>query len=58
MTAKPFDPIDLGPIALAAGHRPCGECRHAEYVAYKAAWGEARGGPPPSAREMNRRLHE
>ncbi len=44
-------------VALAAGHRPCGECRHADYQAYKAAWADALGGPPPSAREMNRRLH-
>ena len=35
--------------AFAAGHRPCGECRHAEYRAYKAAWAEGRGGDPPSA---------
>jgi hypothetical protein len=45
------------PVAFAAGHRPCGECRHAEYGAYKAAWAEALGGAPPSAGEMNRRLH-
>lgn len=44
-------------VAFAAGHRPCGECRHAEYQAYKAAWTEAFGGAPPSAGEMNRRLH-
>jgi hypothetical protein len=44
-------------VAFAAGHRPCGECRHAEYQAYKAAWAEGLGGPPPSAGEMNRRLH-
>jgi hypothetical protein len=44
-------------VAFAAGHRPCGECRHAEYQAYKAAWTDALGGPPPSAGEMNRRLH-
>jgi hypothetical protein len=43
-------------VALAAGHRPCGECRHREYEAYKAAWADALGGPPPSAGEMNRRL--
>jgi hypothetical protein len=45
-------------VAFAAGHRPCGECRHAEYLAYKGAWAEGIGGPPPSAGEMNRRLHE
>ncbi|MBS1883303.1 MAG: hypothetical protein JSS97_10155 [Actinobacteria bacterium] len=44
-------------VAFAAGHRPCGECRHAEYQAYKAAWAEALGGAPPAAGEMNRRLH-
>jgi hypothetical protein len=44
-------------VAFAAGHRPCGECRHAEYVAYKGAWAEGLGGDPPSAGEMNRRLH-
>jgi hypothetical protein len=45
-------------VAFAAGHRPCGECRHDEYQAYKAAWFEGLGGTPPSAGEMNRRLHE
>jgi hypothetical protein len=44
-------------VAFAAGHRPCGECRHAEYEAYKAAWAAALGVDPPSAGEMNRRLH-
>ncbi len=44
-------------VAFAAGHRPCGECRHAEYQTYKAAWAEGLGEAPPSAREMNRRLH-
>jgi hypothetical protein len=24
-------------VALAAGHRPCGECRHADYLAYREA---------------------
>jgi hypothetical protein len=38
-------------VALAAGHRPCGECRHAAYVAYRDAVGA------PSAQELNRRLH-
>lgn len=44
-------------VAFAAGHRPCGECRHAEYQAYKAAWTKGLGGEPPAAGEMNRRLH-
>jgi hypothetical protein len=29
--------------ALAAGHRPCGECRHADYGRYKALWAAAAG---------------
>ena len=45
-------------VALAAGHRPCGECRRDAYLAYQggvtAALGAARPLPP---REMNRRLH-
>jgi hypothetical protein len=45
-------------VALAAGHRPCGECRHASYVAYRDAWAEANlSRPPPSARDINRQLH-
>lgn len=44
-------------VSLAAGHRPCGECRRAAYNAYRGAWAAELGGPAPSAREMNRRLH-
>ncbi len=29
--------------ALAAGHRPCGYCRRADYVAFKEAWATAGG---------------
>ncbi len=44
--------------ALAAGHRPCGECRHPSYVAYRDAWAAAWPvGGVPTAREMNRQLH-
>ena len=31
--------------AFAAGHRPCAECRHADYVRFKTLWTEAVGGP-------------
>ena len=41
------------PTALAAGHRPCFECRRAEAVAFQAAFPGAR----PSAAEMDERLH-
>lgn len=45
-------------VALAAGHRPCAECRRESYVAYRDAWASANPElPPPSARDMNRRLH-
>jgi hypothetical protein len=43
--------------ALAAGHRPCFECRRADAVAFSAAWGRARGTPPPRAPEMDAVLH-
>ena len=29
-------------VALAAGHRPCAECRRGSYNAYRAAWAGAR----------------
>jgi hypothetical protein len=29
---------------LAAGHRPCGECRYRDYQAFKRAWAAAHGG--------------
>ena len=42
--------------ALAAGHRPCGECRHRDYERFRAAWAEVfpqdRG-----ATAIDRRLH-
>jgi hypothetical protein len=44
-------------VAFAAGHRPCAECRRSAYTAYRAAWAQGLGGPEPSARDMNRRLH-
>jgi hypothetical protein len=44
-------------VSFAAGHRPCAECRRADYRRYQTAWADAFGGEPPSAREMNRRLH-
>ena len=35
---------------LAAGHRPCGECRYRDYLAFKRAWAVAfRGGVPAVA---------
>jgi hypothetical protein len=42
--------------ALAAGHRPCAECRNADYKRYKAAWAAA-GLPGRTAGEIDRVLH-
>ncbi|WP_371157680.1 hypothetical protein [Jannaschia sp. 2305UL9-9] len=43
-------------VALAAGHRPCGQCRHADYGAFKAAWTDAFGAwPGPS--DADHELH-
>lgn len=43
--------------AFAAGHRPCAECRHADYQRFKAAWATAHGSPPLSAEAMDAILH-
>ncbi len=42
-------------VALAAGHRPCGLCRRADYLAYRAGVA-AEIGHVPSAMELNRSL--
>jgi hypothetical protein len=47
--------------ALAAGHRPCTECRHARFLDFCNAWrlghrGQCRS-PRPTADEIDRRLH-
>ena len=43
--------------ALAAGHRPCGECRYRDYQAFKRCWAAAFGGPGPGVAEIDARLH-
>jgi hypothetical protein len=43
--------------ALAAGHRPCGECRYRDYQAFKDAWAAARGGERPGVQAIDARLH-
>jgi hypothetical protein len=46
--------------ALAAGHRPCGECRRADYGRFMAAWAAAGlpGGPGAGGpRFVDRHLH-
>jgi hypothetical protein len=43
--------------ALAAGHRPCAECRHGDYQAFQAAWKLVHPDAPTSADVMDARLH-
>jgi hypothetical protein len=43
--------------ALAAGHRPCGECRYRDYQAFKRCWATAFGGGVPGVAEIDARLH-
>ncbi len=45
-------------VALAAGHRPCAECRREAYQRFRAAWGRAAGTSAPLARDMDRALHD
>lgn len=40
-------------VALAAGHRPCAECRRADWLAFREAFGR-----DLSASEIDRTLHE
>lgn len=44
--------------ALADGHRPCAECRHADYVAFQTAWRTAFPHRGSSASEMDDVLHQ
>jgi len=43
-------------VALAAGHRPCGECRRAQYRSYLAAVNNASDEPLAGPRDLDRRL--
>ncbi|HEY3883076.1 MAG TPA: hypothetical protein VGM12_31195 [Trebonia sp.] len=45
-------------VALAAGHRPCAECRHTAYQAFRSAWTTALALPArPAADDIDRVLH-
>jgi PAS domain-containing protein len=44
-------------VALAAGHRPCAECRRDAFNAYRAAWAKAHACSPPSAAGIDDALH-
>ncbi|WP_237569496.1 hypothetical protein [Mycolicibacterium lacusdiani] len=43
-------------VALAAGHRPCGECRRESYRAYRDAVNRGADDPVDNATDLNRRL--
>ena len=42
--------------ALAAGHRPCGECRHDDHLRFRGAWAQAFP-EDRTAADLDRRLH-
>ena len=46
-------------VALAAGHRPCAECRRDRYREYRSAFvaGARNGGAAPKAAELDAMLH-
>jgi hypothetical protein len=44
-------------LALAAGHRPCAECRRGSYTEYRALWAETHSGAVPYAKDMDTQLH-
>ncbi|WP_395678836.1 hypothetical protein [Inquilinus sp.] len=45
-------------VAIAAGHRPCAECRREAYNAWRAAWTLAQGlDAPPRAEAMDAVMH-
>ncbi|MBB3950819.1 hypothetical protein [Aureimonas jatrophae] len=43
--------------SLAAGHRPCAECRREDFGRFRAAWALAHPAEPASAPLIDRRLH-
>jgi hypothetical protein len=43
-------------VALAAGHRPCAECRRADYTRFRDLWEQVHG-PVPNAATLDRALH-
>ncbi len=43
-------------VALAAGHRPCAECRRPDYIRFLDFW-ETAHGERPSAKLLDRALH-
>lgn len=44
-------------VALAAGHRPCAECRRADFVAFRDRWAAVHPDDAPRAPAIDARLH-
>jgi hypothetical protein len=44
-------------VALAAGHRPCAECRRTAYNTFRMLWAETYGGATPYAKDIDTQLH-
>jgi hypothetical protein len=44
-------------VALAAGHRPCAECRHDAYHTYRTLWAETHNAAMVYAKDMDTILH-
>jgi len=44
--------------ALAAGHRPCAECRRGDFVRFRQAWTDTHSGGSPRVDDIDRALHE
>ena len=44
--------------ALAAGHRPCGECRRGDYRRFVDAWRAGNGNDLAELADIDRRMHE
>jgi hypothetical protein len=43
--------------ALAAGHRPCAECRRADFLAFRQAWARTHPEPARTVDDIDRVLH-
>jgi hypothetical protein len=44
--------------ALAAGHRPCAECRRQDFLRFRAAWAETHPGASLMVDDIDRVLHD
>jgi hypothetical protein len=44
-------------VALAAGHRPCAECRRSAYNHFRERWAQTHDGTMPRAAQMDEQLH-